>query len=169
MGWIWFLFLAFSLLGNILEKLMKEQNPSRPVKPGKEGNRPLPPGKPFSFPPILMEEWAEENEPPKTLPKTEPEMGPLPTEMSEPDQLADSAPEQVRMVADEREDWLFDQQEELDGKDLGVASYTDADEEEETEALDGRGIDDRLLYDALVLAHALPRPDWRTVPWRRRL
>ena len=172
MGWIWFLFVVFSVLGNLLEKLMKEQNPSRPVKPGEERGRPLPPGKPFSFPPILMEEWAEEEEeergPANTLPKTEPGRRPLPAEKSTPANPTVLAPEKERLVRDAEEDRFFGQLEEWGAKDFCVAFSPDADEVEEAADPDGRGIDARYLYDALLWAHVLPRPDWRTVPWRRR-
>ena len=47
MGWIRVLFVLFSVLSNLLEKLMAEQKPQDRLNPVKEGDQPLPPALPF--------------------------------------------------------------------------------------------------------------------------
>ena len=47
--------------------------------------------------------------------------------------------------------------------------YTDADEAVKIEAPQGGRLTDTRFYDALILAHVLPQPDFRSAPWRRRL
>ena len=170
MGWIWVLFLLFSVLGNIMEKLVTEQKPAGSDKPSKEGEQPLPPGKPFSFPipPFLMGDLEEESGPTESLPKMKPDLTPLSEGKIVPAKLTGHPQEQGGLMADEEWERLFDQQDEFDEEDLRTAYYMDADEVEKLEDPNGREIGPRLLYDALILAHALPRPDFRTVPWRRR-
>lgn len=172
MGWIWVLFLVFSVLGNILDKLAKEQKSSGPVKPDKDGDQPLPPDKPFSspfpFPPFVMDELEGERRSTETLPKVKPDLTPLSEGKIVPAKLTGHPQEQGGLMADEEWERLFDQQDEFDEEDLRTAYYMDADEVEKLEDPNGREIGPRLLYDALILAHALPRPDFRTVPWRRR-
>lgn len=176
MGWIWVLFLVFSVLGNILDKLAKEQKSSGPVKPDKDGDQPLPPDKPFSspfpFPPFVMDELEGERRSTETLPKVKPDLTP-----STPPSKEKTAPtdrprhlqEQKSLMTEEEWDRLFGQLDGFDGEDIRVSSFTDGDEVEDLEDPDGWEIGAPLLYDALVLAHVLPRPDFRTVPWRRRL
>lgn len=168
MGWIWLLFVAFSVLGNLLEKLATEQKSSRPVKPGKEGGQPIPQGKPFSFPfpPFLMGELEAESRPTESMPGHKPDLMPAPDGKIALEKPTNHPREQGEFS--ENEDWerLFDQKDGFDEEDYGAA-YPDA-VESDLENLYGQMIDAPLLYDALVLAHVLPRPDFRTVPWRRR-
>lgn len=165
MDWIWVLFLVFSVLGKLMEKLTTEQK----AKPSSEGDQPLPPGKPFSFPPFLMDEEEEASGPVASMPREEPVLPWLSEGKTAPADPTGARQEQRMIMADEEWERLFTQQNEFDEEALGAASYTDAEELGESRDPDGREIGTGLLYDALILAHVLPRPDFRTVPWRRRL
>lgn len=170
MGWLWVLFVFFSVLGNLLEKMLTEQKASRPVKPGQGGDRPLPQGKPFPFPLFPMDKEEAESRPAASLPETEPEVILEPAGKVVPAELTELPREAGGLWADAEWDRLFAQKEEWGGADLSAA-YAEGDtgEEGKSEAPEGRTVDARLFYDALILAHVLPRPDWRTAPWRRRL
>ena len=167
MGWIWVIFVLFSVLSNILEKLMAEQKVSRPVKPRKEGGQPLPPALPF--PPFLMDEVEAEREPIEALPKAKTDLPSTSDGKMAPANLWGHPQEQEKKMADEEWDRLFNQENGFEEEDLGAVYYTDADEAVKLEDPAGREIDNTRFYDALILAHVLPRPDFRSAPWRRRL
>lgn len=172
MGWIWFLFILFSVISSIIEKVAKTQQPQgapRPGKTGEKGNtKPLTP-RPVAFPPFFFDEEEDDSEellldiPESPEPKISRARAEKKTTQKEP---FDTLEKWEMSFEDEVLDETFDDDVlsmELMDEDFGL----EKDFMEKDEAREGIKTED--FYSAFLLAQVIARPDFKTIPWKRRL
>ncbi|NLW10320.1 MAG: hypothetical protein GX036_10780 [Firmicutes bacterium] len=171
MDWIWLIFVLFSVVAGLLEKLAKQkmERPARPA-PGS----PHPPGEGRFF----LDEPEEKKNPSRPGERTWREVqapaGRRPaTPMSpggEPVFWAED------IIAGPEEGWVGESSEtgefwESQQDEIGrIRRKPFPGEESREEPLPPGGWKEpEVFLSALVLAHVLKRPDFRTLPWQRRL
>lgn len=151
MEWIWIVFAIIGVISSLKEKQgQKRKNPlPKQVKdPSPSTNQPLP-------------EWAKEF---SEFFGVEEEK-PAAREIGKSPQVFLAEKDLVQHEETVRSKELFEEEEELD----------QAEPEELTKSPDLSFLGDLLvegetrLRDALLLAHVLPRPDFRTFPWQRKI
>lgn len=164
MGWLWVLFLLFSVLANLLEKMGKglvtPEAPERKRRNGWEED-----GRPAE--PLPAERTRE------VFPRPKPELAPVSAEKHTAGRAAHSRQSEDLLTAEE-ENLLLRPPLAPETEDsfratwreenllAGENSLTAGEEGEE----EGEGSSFR---SAFVLAQVLARPDFTTVPWRRRI
>jgi hypothetical protein len=170
MGWIWFLFILFSVISSIIEKVAKTQQPQRASRPGKTGEKgrtkPLAP-RPVAFPPFFLDEEEDDSEELLLdIPEaTKPEIKWAEKETIGLESFGTMGKWEM-LVEDEVFDETFDDDilsMELMDEDFGLEK--DFVEKDEVRA----GIKTGDFYSALLLAQVIARPDFKTIPWKRRL
>lgn len=167
MGWLWLIFVVFTVLSNLMEKAAKVQRPSDLPRKNEGGSPPSPP--PVAFPPFFWEE-SEAEEEPLTVEEANAgretvmqhqsekiERRPLPS-LAQPQKARKDELDQVAL-----DDLAW---EEMSGYNEGETKQKAAAVERENLPEEGESAD---LSSAIVLAQVLARPDFKTIPWQRRL
>ncbi len=169
MGWLWFIFLIFAVLSNLMEKAAKMNRPSDLPRKGQGGGSPAP--RPVAFPPFF---WEVEEEEAKPVPVQE---GNAEPETAGPSLLekADRAPAQH--VEKRQKSWNdeFSQVPQDDYAFQEMTGFNDTlpQAAKQTALSEQENLQEEMEHDeflsAIVLAQVLARPDFKTVPWQRRL
>lgn len=154
MEWIWVIILLFSVFSNLMEKMAKERQrtESKADSPGEE----------LETPPVR---------PTESLPRMRPEPTPVWQETLPDRKLPDHPQAQKGLVTAEEWNQLFNPEQDLNEGDA-MDMFAEAKDWEFPDSGEWQGSEEsraQQLVDAFVLAHALSRPDFRTIPWRRRL
>jgi hypothetical protein len=154
MEWIWVIILLFSVFSNLMEKMAKERERTESSTESRGEELEKPPVRP-------TEPW----------PKMRPEPTPYWPETVQEQKLPDHPQAEKGLVTEEEWNQLLGPEQDLNETEaMGMSAkakdweFTDRDAGQESEE---RSV--QQLVDAFVLAHALSRPDFRTIPWRRRL
>ncbi|HHT48797.1 MAG TPA: hypothetical protein GXZ98_05855 [Firmicutes bacterium] len=160
MDWLWLIIILFSALASLWEKMDKQQQgDQRPV-----------PDRPEE---TAWGDWTSMDTTPgetrEAFPPRNPKPIPVPVGDFTPTQLPDRPKQHDDLLTAEERDHLFRPQEDLEDEDRDIIAFT----REDLSTLDlaeGRRAEERSPFlTAFTLAQVLARPDFRTVPWRRRL
>ncbi|NLY90043.1 MAG: hypothetical protein GX081_00345 [Firmicutes bacterium] len=162
MGWVWVIFVLVSVLANFLEKMGK-QAPGRSA-PDRKGKA------------DLDENWMPTEAFPGTSTEDFPPRKPKPAPVSvgnyAPAQLPDHPKQQEDLLTVEEREILLRPQRELVTEDPFFIAFREEDlippEDTRTEG-EERESEGWSFRSAFILAQVLARPDFTSLPWRRRI
>jgi len=162
MGWVWVIFALISVLANLLEKMGKELQAPQPSAPDRKGR-------------VGTD---EDRAPVETFPRTptevsprhKPKPAPIPVGDLAPAQLPDYPNQHEDLLTAEEKDILLRPQLEFEAEDPLLLTWCEEDLITEKDTLEEVREDEGSAFrSAFILAQVLARPDFTTVPWRRRI
>lgn len=169
MGWLWVIFVLFSVLASIFEKMGKilgDPEAPAPDRKRSAGTDPDQDQPPAPFP----------GRPRKVFPQNKPEPTAFPVEKHTPVELRDQPKQQEDLLTAEERDILLRLPMETESEAPFLTDFCEEDLLRQEDRLaehvappegwEGEGPSFR---SAFVLAQVLARPDFSTVPWRRRI
>ena len=172
MGWLWLLFLVFTVLSNLMEKVAKEKRSSNVPRKDQGGGSPAP--RPVAFPPFFFEEFEEEREKPLLVEEVNAEQEVTTRSQLELPKASTGQPRTnrgQRMVS-----FRDDEFEQVSMADLEMTGFSKTLEEDtgrrvvptERKNIQVERESEEFLA-AIVLAQVMARPDFKTIPWQRKL
>ncbi len=172
MGWIWILFILISVISNIFEKVAKTQQTQRIPRPGRTGEgekgskNPSAP-RPVAFPPFFLEEEEDYNKGiiPEVTKSIEPEISRVEEKTTSPGPLDTKGKGKIPFEEEFSEETFDDDILSMESMDEDFGQEKDFVEKDES----GEKIETKDFYSAFLLAQIIARPDFKTIPWKRRL